>query len=93
LVEVPTDGVVGLGGHDEVGGDKLGALVDELEEGVLGVGGGLAEENGTGGVFDVVAGAGDSFAVGLHGELLEVGREAVHVLVETGEMLVYVTVR
>lgn len=46
LVEVGGDGVVGLCGEDEVGGDELGALVDELEEGVLGVGAGLAEEDG-----------------------------------------------
>ena len=88
-MQVGADGVVGLGGHDEVGGDKLGALVHKLEEGVLSVGGGLAEEDGAGGVLDVVARASDGFAVRLHGELLEVGGEAVHVLVEAGEMLVY----
>jgi hypothetical protein len=37
---------VGLGGEDEVGGDQLGALVEELEEGVLRVGAGLAEDDG-----------------------------------------------
>ncbi|GKT93537.1 hypothetical protein Ct61P_11387 [Colletotrichum tofieldiae] len=46
LVDAVADGVVALGGQDEVGGDELGALVDELEEGVLGVGAGLAEEDG-----------------------------------------------
>lgn len=46
LVEIVADRVVRLGGEDEVGGDQLGALVDELEEGVLSVGAGLAEENG-----------------------------------------------
>lgn len=43
LVQVVRDGVVRLGSQDEVGGDELGTLVDELEEGVLGVGAGLAE--------------------------------------------------
>jgi hypothetical protein len=81
LVLVVVDGVVGLGGEDEVGGDELGALVEELEEGVLGVGAGLAEEDGAGGVLDIVSAAGDSLAVGFHGELLKVGGEAVHVLV------------
>ena len=59
--------------------------MQELEEGVLGVGAGLAEEDGAGGVFDVVAGAGDGFAVGFHRKLLQVGGEAVHVLVEPGK--------
>lgn len=45
LVQVVPDGVVGLGGQDEVGGDQLGALVDQLEEGVLGVGARLAEQD------------------------------------------------
>lgn len=45
LVQVVVDGVVGLGGQDEVGGDQLGALVDQLEEGVLGVGARLAEQD------------------------------------------------
>jgi len=49
---------------------------------VLGVGGGLTEQDGTGGVLDVLAGAGDGLAVALHGQLLQVGREAVQVLVE-----------
>jgi hypothetical protein len=46
LVEIVADRVVRLGGEDEVGGDQLGALVDELEEGVLSVGARLAEEDG-----------------------------------------------
>lgn len=82
LVEVVRDGVVRLGGEDEVGGDQLGALVDELEEGVLGVGARLAEEDRTGGVLGRGTVRGDGLAVGLHRELLEVGREAVEVLVE-----------
>ena len=50
---------------------------------MLGVGGGLAEEDRAGGVLDKLVGAaGDGLTVGLHGELLQVGREAVKVLVE-----------
>ena len=45
LVQVAGDGVVGLSSQDEVGGDQLGTLVDELEEGVLSIGAGLAEED------------------------------------------------
>lgn len=105
LVDVVADGVVALGGQDEVGGDQLGALVDELEEGVLGVRAGLAEENrtcdgravslfrassGVGGSAGLLTGGvlcgrairGDGLPVGLHGQLLQVGGEAVQVLVE-----------
>lgn len=46
LVEIVRDRVVRLGRKDKVGGDQLGALVDELEEGVLSVGAGLAKEDG-----------------------------------------------
>jgi hypothetical protein len=82
LVLVVLDRVVRLGSQDEVGGDELSALVEELVERVLCVGGGLSEEDGTGGVLDVVAATGDGLSVRLHGELLEVSREAVQVLVE-----------
>lgn len=74
--------VVRFGGHDEVRGDELGALVQQLEEAVLGVGGGLTEEDRAGGVLDVLAGTSDSLSVALHGKLLEVGGETVQVLVE-----------
>ena len=84
LVRVVLAGVVALCRQDEVGRDQLGALVEQLVEGVLGVGGGLAEEDGAGGVLDVVAAAGDGLSVRLHRQLLEVGREAVEVLVEAG---------
>jgi hypothetical protein len=90
LVLVAIDGVVGLDGQDEVGGDELGALVEKLEEGVLGVGTGLTEEDGAGGVLHIVSTAGDSLAVGFHGELLKVCGEAVHVLVVAGISLLVV---
>ena len=77
------DGVVGTDGEEEVGGDELGALVQELVEGVLGVGGGLAEEDGARGVGEHFVVAGDGLAVAFHGELLQVGGEAVEVLVES----------
>lgn len=85
LVHVVLNGVVGLGGQDEVGGDELGTLVEKLEEGVLGVCCGLTEHDGAGGVLDVVTAAGDGLTVGLHGELLKVGRETVEVLVERSD--------
>lgn len=82
LVQVVLDGVVGFGSQDEVGGDQLGALMQQLEEGMLGVGGRFAKEDGTGGVLDIIASAGHSLAVGLHGELLQVCGEAVKILVK-----------
>lgn len=52
-----------FGCEDEVCGDELGALVKELIEGVLCICGWLAEEDGAGCVFDIVAAAGNGFAV------------------------------
>ena len=67
--------------------------MQQLVEGVLGISGGLAEEDGARGVLDKgVAGAGDGLSVGFHGELLQVGGEAVEVLVESAE-LVFVLLR
>ena len=55
-----------------------------MVEGVLRVGGGLAEEDWAGGIFDeAVTRARDGFAVGFHRELLQVGGETVEVLVES----------
>ena len=59
--------------------------MEQLIEGVLGVGRGLTEQDGSRGVLDVVAAAGDGLSVRLHGQLLEVGGEPVHVLVEAGQ--------
>jgi hypothetical protein len=87
LVLVVLNRIVALGSQDEVGGNELGALVEELIEGVLGVGGWLTEQDGAGCVLDVVAAAGDGLAVRLHRQLLEVGREPMHVLVEAETLL------
>jgi hypothetical protein len=83
LVLVVLDGVVALCSQDEVGGNELGALVEQLVERVLRVGCGLTEEDGSGGVLDVVSTASDGLSVRLHGQLLQVSREPVKVLVET----------
>ena len=73
--------VRGVDERDEVGRDELGALVDQLVEGVLAVGARFAPEDlaGLGGDGGAVPTHG--LAVGLHGQLLQVGREAVQVLV------------
>jgi hypothetical protein len=74
--------VVGLGSEDEISGDELGTLVKELVEGVLGVGGRLAEKDGAGCVFYHLAIARYSLSVRFHRELLKVGGESVEVLIE-----------
>ena len=73
--------VVRTDGEQEIAGDELCALVDELVEGVLAVGAGLTPGNGARLVVDLVALAVNKLAVRLHIALLEVGREPVHVLV------------
>jgi hypothetical protein len=83
LVLVVLDRVVALCCQDEVGGNELSTLVEQLVERVLGVGGGLAEEDGSGSVLDVVSTTGNGLAVRLHGQLLEVSGEPVQVLVES----------
>jgi len=81
-VLVILDWVVGFGGNNEVGWDELRPLMEQLVEGVLCIGGWLAEEDWTGSVVDHFALAVNRLAVGLHGELLEVSWEAMQVLVK-----------
>jgi hypothetical protein len=81
-VLVVLDRVVALCSQDEVGGNKLGALVEKLVKRVLGVGSRLAEENGPSSVLDVISTAGDGLSVGLHGQLLEVSGEPMEILIE-----------
>ena len=69
-----------VGDGDEVGGDEPRALVDELVERVLAVGAGLAPEHLAGLRGHGRAVPADRLAVGLHGQLLQVRREAVQVL-------------
>ena len=73
-------GVGSVGESDKVGRDHHGALVQQLVEGVLTVGTGLAPEDLTGIGGHSAAVPADVLAVGLHGELLQVGRETVQVL-------------
>jgi hypothetical protein len=82
-VQVLFTWVVAVDSKNEIGGDKLRALVQQLEERVLGVGGWLAKENWTGCVVDIFTVTSDGFAIGLHGKLLKVGWEAVQVLIES----------
>lgn len=73
--------ILRLDGRDEIGGDELVALVDELVERVLAIGAGLAPDDGAAIDVERLAFAVDALAVAFHVALLEVGGEAVHVLV------------
>ena len=81
LLVMVADLVVAVCRGDEVARNHLGALVDELVEGVLAVGARFAPEDRTGLVVDAQGVAVNSLAVGFHVGLLEVSGEAVQVLV------------
>ena len=72
--------VVGGSEPDEVSWDQLGALVEQLEEGVLAIRSGLAPVDFTCWCGDRGAVDTDRLAVRFHGQLLEVGRETCQVL-------------
>ncbi len=74
------EGVGGVGKGDEIGGNHDAALVHQLVERVLAVGAGLAPKDLAGVARDGRAVPADVLAVGLHGELLQVGRETVQIL-------------
>ena len=73
--------VVAVGRGDEIARNHLGALVDQLVEGVLAVGTRFAPEDRAGLVVYALGVAVDGLAVGFHVGLLEVGGQAVQVLV------------
>ena len=61
---------------DELEGYRIGALMEELIEGMLPVGAGLAEDYGPGRVGEQLTCPVDALAVGFHVELLKVGGKA-----------------
>src|ERR1035437_8853871 len=65
---------------DEVAWDKLRSLVDELVEGMLAVGAGLAPVNRSRLIIDGSAFERDVLAVRFHRQLLEIGGKALEVL-------------
>jgi hypothetical protein len=82
LVLVVLHRIVALRRQNKIRRDKLGSLMQQLVERMLGISGGLAEENGPSGVLDVFTTSSDGLSVGLHGQLLEIGGESMKVLVE-----------
>lgn len=81
LLVMVADLVVAVCRGDEVARNHLGALVDQLVESVLAVRTRFAPEDRTGLVVHALRVAVDGFAVRFHVGLLEVGGEAVQVLV------------
>ena len=71
----------GPGGGDEVDGDHVGTLVQELEERVLRVGARLAPDDRAGGGGGGLAVLRDALAVRFHFELLDIGGETLEPLV------------
>ena len=78
---VESHGIECLGRSEEIAGDELGALVDELIEGVLPIGAGFAPDNRAGAPSDGFTISIYAFAVAFHIPLLKVGGKAVKVLV------------
>src|SRR2546427_11023377 len=73
--------VVRLHGREKVARNQLRSLVDQLIEGVLSVGAGLAPDDGTRRIVHGQAVAPDALAVALHVALLKVGRKTMQILV------------
>ena len=69
-----------MGERDEVTRDEPRALVNQLVEGVLAVGARFAPVNRTGLVINFLSVERDVFAVALHRQLLQVGRESFQIL-------------
>src|SRR4030095_1151895 len=79
-VVVPAERVERLAEPDEITRDEPGSLVDQLVEGVLAIGSRLAPIDGTGIIGDFRAIKGYMFAIALHRQLLQIGREALEIL-------------
>src|SRR5262245_41302052 len=78
---MPAEPVERLYEGNEVARNEAGALVDQLIEGVLAVGSGLTPVDRTGLAVHGRAGERHVLAVALHRQLLEIGREALQILV------------
>eukprot|EP00158_Paraphelidium_tribonemae_P008264 Partr_v1_DN28534_c0_g1_i1_m73882 len=81
VVDTARNWVVSFNGCQKVTWNDLGSLVDELVEGVLAVSSRLSPDDGTGRVVNALSVTSDILAVGFHISLLEIGSEAVHVLI------------
>ena len=78
---VVAQGVVALGGGDEVGGNQPRSLMQKLEKGVLANGPRLAENDRRGGAIHRLAAAGDALAVAFHFHLLQISGQQLQALI------------
>ena len=76
-----SQGVQRLAKADEIAGDKACALVQQLVEGMLTIGPLLAPYNGGGGCRHGPPLKSHMLAVAFHGELLQIGGKAFHILI------------
>ena len=81
LVVMRRQVLVRVGGDEEIARDDVGALVDQLVEGVLAIGARLAPDDRAGRLVDGLALERHRLAVALHVLLLEIGGEARQPLV------------
>src|SRR5262245_29173206 len=77
---MPAKWIQGFAERDEVAGNESRSLMNQLVEGMLPISARLAPIDGAGIVADALAVYGDVFAVALHRQLLEIGGEALEVL-------------
>src|ERR1700722_17400743 len=79
-VMVPPERIQALGEGDEIPRNQPRALMDQLVEGMLSVGAGLAPIDGPGIIIDPASLQRHVLAVALHRELLEIGGKALQIL-------------
>src|SRR5207245_7978154 len=74
------DRIQRLAEADEIASDKPRSLMEQLEERMLAVSAGLAPVNRPRLIIHALAAEGDALAVALHCELLQIGGEALEIL-------------
>ncbi|MNC85254.1 hypothetical protein D3C83_08440 [compost metagenome] len=73
--------MVAAAAGNEVGGDELRSLMQQLIERMLPVGAGCPEDDRCSGVIDFAPVASDALAIAFHFELLQVSRQALQPLI------------
>src|SRR4030095_304462 len=77
---MPAKWIQGFAERDEVAGNESRALMNQLVEGMLTIGARLTPVDRASIVADSFAVYGDVFAIALHRQLLQIGGEALQVL-------------
>src|SRR6266700_1077298 len=73
--------IEGMGKTDKIARDQLGPLMDQLVEGMLTIGTGLTPDNRTSLIIDNVPIKIYMLAIALHIKLLQIGTEAIKILI------------